>query len=397
MRILMLSWEYPPNIIGGISRHVEELATALAGRGLRVHVVTSEAEGAPRDEEIRGVRVHRVPAEGSMADFLPWVRSLNHYTEAKVDEIVGGCDRTETLLHAHDWLSQFAAVALKHKHKLPLLATVHATEHGRNYGIHSDLQRYISHLEWELSYEAWRVIVCSEFMKSEVTRALCTPGDKLDVIPNGVDAAKFDFPFPDRAAFRANYAAPNEKLIFHVGRNVREKGAHILIDAFKKVLHTHPKSKLVIAGGGDRTWLKDQAAALGIADRVYFTGFVDDETLLKLYRVSDMAVFPSLYEPFGIVALEAMAARAPVITSDVCGLREVVNHNVTGISTWANNSDSLAWGILEMLNKSPRALKRMVDAAYAQATSVFSWDAIAEKTAGVYSRVMREYVKSDWK
>lgn len=393
----MLSWEYPPNIVGGISRHVEELAAALARRDLEIHVITSFAEGSPDYEDICGVNIHRVPVEGEMSDFLPWVKSLNFHMEKKANELLaaGGCENT--VLHAHDWLANFSAISLKHKHRLPIVATIHATEHGRNYGIYTDLQRYISHLEWELAYESWRVIVCSEFMTGEVNNALSIPMDKMDVIPNGVDAAKFDFPFPDKAKFRSNYAAEDEKIIFHVGRNVPIKGAQVLIDAFKKLLHDCPKAKLLIVGGGDRTWLKDQAADLGISDRVYFTGFVDDETLLKLYRVADVAVFPSLYEPFGIVALEGMAAKAPVVTSDICGLREVVDHDITGIATWADNSESLAWGILEVFRKSPRELKKMIDAAYKKATTVFSWDRIGEQTEAVYKRVMDEYTKSDWK
>lgn len=393
----MLSWEYPPNIIGGISRHVEELAVALARRGNEIHVITCRTEGAPENELLNGVRVHRVRVDGDMSDFLPWVRSLNYYTEQKAAELLAGKAGKQTLLHAHDWLARFAAESLKKSHRLPLVATIHATEHGRNYGIHCDIQRYISHLEWELSYEAWRVIVCSEFMKGEVTGVLSTPEDKIDIIPNGIDAAKFDFPFPRKRDFRANYAAPDEKIVFHVGRNVREKGAHVLIDAFKRLLHDYHKAKLVIAGGGDRQWLKDLAAALGISDRVYFTGFVSDEDLLKLYRVSDVAVFPSLYEPFGIVALEAMAAKVPVVVSDVCGLREVVDHGVTGITTWVDNPESLAWGILEVLRRSPRQARELTDAAYEKATTIFGWDRIAEQTEVVYKRVVSERGKSGWK
>ncbi|MCE5198803.1 MAG: glycosyltransferase family 4 protein [Armatimonadota bacterium] len=398
MRIMMLSWEYPPRIIGGISRHVEELADALARRDLEIHVITCEVDGAPEEEVIDGVFIHRVPADGDMAaDFVPWIKSLNAYTERKVDELLAAEPDTPTLLHAHDWLSEFAAASLKNKHKIPLVATIHATEHGRNYGIHTDMQRYISHVEWELSYEAWRVIVCSEFMTEEVNHALATPLDKMDVVPNGVKADKFNFAFPDKDEFRAFYAAPDEKIIFHVGRNVREKGGQVLINAFKKLLSDQPNSKLVIAGGGNRGWLKDQAEALGISDRIYFTGFVDDLTLLKIYKVSDVAVFPSLYEPFGIVALEAMAARVPVVVSDIGGLREVVDHDINGIVTWADNSDSLAWGILEAFRKSPLQVARMVDAAYEKATTVFSWDKIAEQTEAVYKRTWAEYTNTDWK
>jgi glycosyltransferase involved in cell wall biosynthesis len=234
-------------------------------------------------------------------------------------------------------------------------------------------------------------------MKGEINRVLTAPLEKIDVIPNGVDAKKFDFDFPDAADFRTNYAAPDEKIIFHVGRNVREKGAQVLIDAFSKVLNEYLKAKLVIVGGGNRQWLKDQAAALEISDRVYFTGFVPDDVLLKIYKISDVAVFPSLYEPFGIVALEAMAAKVPVIVSDVCGLKEVVDNDINGITTYVEDPNSIAWGILRFLNMTPGQRNVIVEAAYRKATTVFSWERIAEQTQAVYDRVIGEYKTAEWK
>src|SRR5205823_5935995 len=105
----------------------------------------------------------------------------------------------------------------------------------------------ISGIEWQLCYEAWRVIVCSEFMKGEAAHALSTPWDKMDVIANGVHAEKFDFDFPpeEAATLRANYAAPNERLVFFVGRGTREKGAHVLIDALPRVRAQYHDAKLI--------------------------------------------------------------------------------------------------------------------------------------------------------
>ena len=137
------------------------------------------------------------------------------------------------LLHAHDWLAHFAGAALKHQFHLPLVATIHATEYGRNNGINGPVQEYINSVEWDLQNEAWRVIVCTDFMRRECEHALRTPWDKMDVIYNGVDAAKFqlpDFTPDEKTAFRARYAAPEEKIIFFVGRMVREKGVQVLIE-----------------------------------------------------------------------------------------------------------------------------------------------------------------------
>jgi glycogen synthase len=288
-------------------------------------------------------------------------------------------------------------VALKHTFKVPLVATIHATEYGRNNGIHNDIQRYISSIEWKLCYEAWRVIVCSNFMKAEVGHALDTPWDKMDVIANGVHAEKFDFPFPleEAASFRAQFCAPNEKLIFFVGRMVREKGANLLIEALPRVRAQYHDAKLIIVGGGNKDHLISLANGVGMAPHVYFTGFVPDETLLRLYKVIDVAAFPSLYEPFGIVALEAMAAGVPVVVSNAGGLTEVVEHDASGTVTHAGNVESLAWGITRVL-KDPATAQRMAVNARSRVRELFNWQLIAQQTRDVYSRVWSEYLASGW-
>jgi glycosyltransferase involved in cell wall biosynthesis len=413
MRILMLSWEYPPRIVGGISRHVYDLSKALARRGIKVDVITCEHPGAPEVEEDGSLSVYRVPVSPGN-DFIHWVHNLNASTEAQVEKLLAppapskkrsrsrkkGEDQSRvnisepTLIHAHDWLSAFAGKNLKHKFKIPLVATIHATEHGRNHGIHNDTQRYIHGVEWELCYEAWRVICCSYFMRDEIAGVLQVPYDKMDVIPNGVDATKFDFSF-DAAGFRSMFARPEEKIVFFVGRMVPEKGVQVLIEAIPEILPAYSDVKFVIVGGGERSHLVKRAEELGVSSKVFFTGYVDDDTLLKLYKVADVAVYPSLYEPFGIVALEAMAAQVPVVVSDVGGLREVVDHGVTGLTAWADNPDSLAWAILRIL-KNPYSARQMVRNAYRKVVDQFSWDRIAEQTASVYDRVWSEYLNSDW-
>jgi len=418
VRVLMLSWEYPPKIVGGIARHVEELSWALAKRpDTEVHVVTCEFPGAPAEETYNGVHIHRVTpydAPGGHKDFIHWVHQLNAAMRDRAHALcrewlapktAGGTpkdpkklsEKDGILLHAHDWLAYFAGVELKHAFKLPFLATVHATEFGRNNGIHSDISRYIDHIEHNLVSEAWRVIVCSGFMKGEVEYALQVPPDKIDVIYNGIHTEKFDFEFPpdEAAAFRAQFAAPEEKIIMFVGRGVREKGAQVLIDALPKVRAGYHDTKLVIAGGGYKQHLIDQANALGVGRHVYFTGFIRDEMLLRLYKVADVACFPSLYEPFGIVALEAMAARTPVVVSDAGGLKEIVEPDVTGTVTWLNNSDSLAWGLLRVLHN-PQFAREMADRAYEVVKTRFNWDRIAEQTEAVYKRIWKEYKASAW-
>jgi glycosyltransferase involved in cell wall biosynthesis len=414
----MLSWEYPPRIVGGIARHVEELSWELARQpGNEVHVVTCEFPGAPAEEVVNGVHIYRVApydVPGGHKDFIHWTHQLNAAMRDRADALIREwlapagksakpkdpkklTDKQAIILHAHDWLAYFAAVELKHTHKLPLVATIHATEFGRNNGIHSDISRYINHIEQELVTEAWRVIVCSDYMRGEVAYALHAPLDKMDIIYNGIHWEKFDFDFPadEATEFRARFAAPWEKIVMFVGRGVREKGCQVLIDALPKVRGGYPSTKLVIAGGGYRQHLIDQAYTLGIGPQVYFTGFIPDDVLLRLYKVADAAAFPSLYEPFGIVALEAMASHTPVVVSDAGGLKEVVEHNVTGTVTWTENSSSLAWGLLRVLHN-PQFAHQMADRAYEQVKTRFNWEKIAIQTADVYKRCWQEYKASSW-
>lgn len=363
MRVIMLAWEYPPKVVGGLARHVYDLSHALAASGVKVDVITGDHPDAPAEENLGNLTVHRVTVPASN-DFVHWVHNLNAETEKKVAELLEppkpprSRKKSEaklvieepTVIHAHDWLSEFAGKALKEKYRLPLVATIHATEHGRNHGIHNDTQKYISGIEWDLCYEAWRVICCSHYMKDEIASVLGVPVDKMDVIPNGVDPAKFNVDF-DKAAFREWFAKPNEKIIFFVGRMVPEKGVQVLIEAMPDILAGYNDAKLVIVGGGHKDHLVKLAHEKGISEKVFFTGYIDDETLVKLYNVIDVAVYPSLYEPFGIVALEAMVAKVPVVVSDVGGLREVVDHGVTGLSAWADNPDSLAWAVLRQIGR----------------------------------------------
>ena len=411
MRVIMLSWEYPPRIVGGIARHIYDLSHALERQGVEVHVVTCEHPGALAEEVEDGVHLHRVSPQGQANDFVHWVHLLNDamYIRAErlIHELLGrNADGSlkpapadnPLILHAHDWLVHFCAAPLKHHYRLPLVATIHATEYGRNNGIHTEIQKYIHHIEWNLQNEAWRLIVCTEFMKRECEHALGTPWDKMDVIYNGVEPEKFDIPNFDGeelAAFRNRYAAPYEKIVFFVGRMVREKGVQILIEAMPKIRAGYTNAKLVIVGGGNREHLVRLAAAVGLEDQILFTGFVPDEDLIKIYRIIDVACFPSLYEPFGIVALEAMAAKVPVVVSDAGGLPEVVRNGITGVTTYAGNPNSLADGVLKLLQE-PHIAHRMVDAAYESVLTTFNWKVIAEQTRSVYDQVWSEYLASDW-
>jgi len=394
LRVLMLSWEYPPKSVGGLAQHVYDLTGALAESGVDVHLITSGDKSAPSYERVNGVNVYRVePYRVSSPDFVTWVAQFNVALLEKVMPLlneVGGFH----VVHAHDWLVAYAARAIKHAGRLPLVVTIHATEYGRNHGLHNDVQRHISDIEWWLTYEAWRVICCSRYMEGEVKHVFQLPPDKVAVIPNGVNVASFQKGSDNE--LRSHYAAPDEKVIFYVGRLVKEKGVQVLLDAAPEVLAHYPQTKFIIAGKGPYlSALKRQVEALGIANRVYFTGYINDNVRNSLYSWSDAAVFPSLYEPFGIVALEAMAARTPVIVSDCGGISEIVSHGVNGLKAATGNSHSLAQNILAVLKQSELG-EYLKENAYSMVLDEFNWRHIARQTVAVYKEVLDAHRSTTW-
>ena len=397
MRILMLSWEYPPKVVGGIARHVHDLAIALVKQGVEINIITCGAPGAPEFEVDEGANVHRINMNNPVApDFLTWVLQLNlNLVEEAVRLGLNG--NKFDLIHAHDWLVAYAGKNLKHSWHIPLISTIHATEYGRNNGLHNELQRYISNVEWWLGYESWRVIACSRYMEDELKRVFQIPEDKLRIIPNGVYPQEFQKTDIDPSKIRNRYSSPNEKIIFHVGRIVREKGLGVLLEAMPRVLEAEPRVKLVIAGKGPYLdELKHRAYQLGIYNRIYFTGYIDDNTRNALFQCADVAVFPSLYEPFGIVALEGMAAGTPVVVSDTGGMSEIIKHGVNGLKAYTNNVISLADNIIWALQHPDHTLQ-MKHKAMEDVKTIYNWDRIAIKTKEVYEQVLKEYYNSPWR
>ncbi|MEB3228797.1 MAG: glycosyltransferase family 4 protein [Synechocystis sp.] len=395
MKILVLAWEFPPRIVGGIARHVAELYPELVNLGHDIHLITVETENTPATEVVDGIQLYRVSvAPGN--DFFHWVDNMNHAMDLKGQQLIAQLGHFD-LIHAHDWLVGDAAISLKHHGKIPLVVTIHATEYGRYNGLYNDTQRYIAGKEGILIYNGWRVIVCSNYMRHELERAFGTPWDKIDVIYNGIRADKKqrrpDFDYP---AFRRHFATDQEKIVYYVGRMTYEKGISVLLSAAPQVLEALDYHvKFVIIGGGNTDRLKQLAWNLGIWEHCFFTGFMSDDDLDKFQTIADCAVFPSLYEPFGIVALESFAAKVPVVVSDTGGLPEVVTHGSTGIVTQTNSPDSLAKGIVEILQNTTLA-EKLVGCAFEDLSIRFNWPKLAQETAAIYERVVTERQAVDW-
>lgn len=384
LKILMLSWEYPPKVIGGLARAVADLSQALVEEGHEVAVVTGDWPDCEPTEYVGGVRVYRVNQFfPKPMGFLDEVHFMNYHLIQKGMELLnnGHFD----VIHAHDWLVAPSAKVLKHAFQTPLVATIHATEWGRNNGLHNDLQRHISDLEWWLTYEAYRVICCSEYMRNELRQIFQVPEDKLMVIPNGVRVQDFKKIHENLDSWRRSWALPEEQIVLYVGRHVYEKGIDLLLDAAPKILGHNPQVKFIIAGAGPLgDELKGKAWYAGLGEKVLFPGFIDDLTRNSLYQLADVAVFPSRYEPFGIVALEAMAGQAPVVVSDIGGFSETVQHGHNGLTFYAGNANSLADNILRLLGD-PLFARTLSKQAYRDVLEKYDWNQIALQTVAGYN------------
>lgn len=210
MKILMLTWEYPPRVVGGIARVVYDISRTLLKDGHDVTVVTYREGDTPYFEDDKGVKVYRV--DNYMINpnnFIDWIMQLNFNMVAKVNEIMKEQGEFD-VIHAHDWLVAYAAKTLKNSYNIPIVSTIHATEAGRNSGIHDETQRYINDTEWMLTYESAEVIVNSNYMKNELQRLFGLPYEKINVIPNGVNLNLFNGIERDYN-FRRKYAMDNEK------------------------------------------------------------------------------------------------------------------------------------------------------------------------------------------
>lgn len=393
MKILMLTWEYPPRVVGGISKVVYDLSHKMVKEGNEVTVVTyRDGDNVKYYENDKGVEVYRV--DNYMIrpnNFIDWIMQLNFNMITKTNEIINKNGKFD-VIHAHDWLVAYSAKSIKESYNIPLISTIHATESGRNSGIHDETQRYINDSEWMLTYESSEVIVNSNYMKNEVQRLFGLPYDKINVIPNGVNLQLFSNVNIDYD-FRRQYAMDNEKIILYVGRLVYEKGIQNLIAAMPKVLDRYHDSKLIICGrGGMIDELREQVKYLGIENKVYFAGYCDLKKMQKMYKCADVAVFPSTYEPFGIVAIESMLSGTPTIVSDVGGLNEIIEHGVTGMKSYAGNANSIADSVLALLFD-PKLCANISQNAIKKVKENYNWSKITDSTYYVYQLAIGKTVQ----
>jgi glycogen synthase len=391
-RVLILSWEYPPVIEGGLARHVRKLSEELVRQGVTVDVLTRGAsgseEGRVEAQERAGVTVHRVREPGWPRDldrFVAWVERMNE------DMLVAGGALAEEhsydLIHGHDWLVAHACAALANRLGVPYVTTIHATEHGRHQGwVDKPPQSHIHAVERWMAQRADSVITCSHYMRGHVADIFDIEEDRITVIPNGIDPRDLR-PVGDLEALRREFAAPHERLVLLVGRLVYEKGFQLALDALPGVIERVGNVRFLVAGSGTHeAELRAQAERLGLTDQGVFLGWIGDDALHSLYRIADLCVVPSIYEPFGLVALEAMASGCPCIVADTGGLREVVPSGER-VGLRFNGGDAEHLGVMIERLLVDGALRDRLVAEASEHVLSFDWSDVAQRTRTIYRQL----------
>jgi glycosyltransferase involved in cell wall biosynthesis len=415
MKIAVFVYEYPPKIVGGLGTYAAEITRKFVLMDNDVTVFTMNDDGGtlPRREIWRGIEIHR-PLHIDVSDSLPdviaddikkWGRGLhlfgnllvyNYLSASKlINELIRKEGAKYDVVVAHDWLSIMGGVTVKKESGLPLIFHVHSTEKGRTLGGGSSV---VSNIELRGANMADMIITVSYAMKDELIQ-LGFPREKIQVSYNGVDPQKYD---PKSVSadkvkkIRELYGIKDDEyMILFLGRLVGVKGVDKLIMSMTHVLTKIPNAKLVIVGVGDlQEYLMNLTRTMRLEEYVKFRfDFIPEEERILHYAACDIAVFPSHYEPFGIVALEAMSMEKPVVVgaSGVSGMREIVicrGEDQCGYHIDPNNPSDIAWGIMNALENSGKR-EWLGKNGRKRVLSEFTWNKIAEKTLELYEKALK--------
>ena len=390
MKVLHLASEYPPAKVYGLGRFVHGLARAQAALGDEVHVLTNSSGGAEDGVVREGVHVHRIafpnpprPADG-IGEVLQFQACLAGRFLSLREEI-GPVD----VIASHDWLVGPAAREVARALDRPLVVTFHDEVTGKHFGLLDRDARFVRALEALTAHDANHVIANSRFVAEQVRRHLGLAPERITAIPGGLDPHLLDLARPELLpAFRRSLGEDDDVLALYVGRLDPEKGLETLGEAFPRALERFPRLRLLVAGSGKcEARLREQLAPH--AARVRFLGYVRGEALSYLYRAVDLVLVPSLYEPFGLVALEAMLAGRPVVAAASGGLREIVRSEKDGLLVPPGDAPALADAIVR-LAEDPELRARLGERAGEEAVREHAWSEIATRTVDVYRRVLGE-------
>jgi len=415
MRIGFFVWEYPPRLIGGLGTYAGYMTRDLVRMGNDIVVFTTNPGSLKTSEVIHGVEVHRplnVDASGILRiivgnELQSWGDQLKFFSSIFTNDILCVAKFLNSLVRkdgtkfdmvcVHDWLGGMAASLLKAEIDLPVVFHVHSTEWGRSRGMGS---KVVNDIEYQTSVIVDRIITVSYAMKEDLVNH-GWPGEKIFVVWNGVDPDIYNpkaITQHEIDTLRAKYGIKtDERMILFVGRLNWVKGIINLVQAMPHVLKEYPKAKLVILGTGDEEAnIRNLLKRLDINDRVVCRfEFVSEHERILHYAASDLCAFPSLYEPFGIVSLEAMAMEKPIMVGakGVSGLREQVvssQPGQTGVHVDGGNAADIAWGLKQILSNPERA-RTWGQNARQRVIDYFTWDKAAKQTLDVYEGLVQTY------
>ena len=412
MRIGFHCWEFPPTIVGGLGTYAQCIVQALAERGHDLHVWAPEQPGWPQSvPPIVSPQVHerRIPLFDATPMF-PYVISDElqswgrFFSDLLTYNLMAAAETRQVegldVIAVQDWLSGMGGLVLAQERRAPVVFHVHSAEWGRQPGGGAPV---VHHFEGALGYHAQGVITVSEAMREDLI-AHGWAGDKIFAVWNGVDPQRYrpDAVSAERIkALRERYGiGRDEPVLLFVGRMTQVKGVQQLVEAMPAVLAEHSRAHLIILGVGELEGpVARRVRDLDLDDHVHLRcEFVNEAERIAHYQLCDVAVFPSTYEPFGIVCLEAMAMGKPVVAGarGVVGFREQVipeGPGQTGFHVDANSTEDIAWGLNEAL-ASPTRWSEWGGNGRQRVLDHFTWAHAAEKTEAVYREIMRRHPPS---
>jgi len=412
MRIGFFVWEYPPQLVGGLGTYAEYITQEFVEIGHDVSVFTLNRGDLKTRDVFKGVEIHRpLIADASNVfpffvtdDLKKWGTNIKLFNDIFIYNILSATKfineltkkekYTFDIVCVHDWLSSIAGLVIKNETKTPVVFHAHSTEWGRAGGAGSEV---VSHLENAMAQSSNKIITVSYAMQQDLVRH-GWPASKISVVWNGVDPEKYNpcrYDEDEVRMIRERYNIPSDwNMLLFVGRLTWVKSVRNLLVAMPSVLREYPNTKLVILGKGEEQKdIEETAGRLGIKENiVYRFDFVPEYERILHYAAADVCVFPSVYEPFGIVSLEAMSMEKPVVVGarGIVGFREqVVNSGPeqNGIHINGEDSSDIAWGIKEVL-RNPEKARNWGENGRKRVLEFFTWRKAAEETLKIYEALL---------
>ena len=400
MKVLMFGWEFPPFNSGGLGTACYGITKALSEKGIEINFVLPKNYKIDEDflnvistrlpkikiKEIDSLLVSYTTSENYRRRFLELTEGNIecNYCDDLIEEVYRyskiaaeiAAEIDHDIIHVHDWMTFPAGIEAQKVSRKPFIAHVHSTEYDRSGG--HGLNPYVYKIEKNGINYADNIIAVSNLTKNKITNGYNENGEKIEVVHNAINISDFAGGKDHSHNFK------NYKIVLFLGRLTLHKGPDYFLNAAKKVLEKNNEVLFIISGSGDMDYqIIEQAANLGISDKVLFTGFLRGKQLRQIYRMADLYVMPSVSEPFGITSLESLASGTPVMISKQSGASEILNHCLK-VDFW--DTDEMANKILAVVNH--KELKTCLSDNGQNEVSNFKWNKVADKIINIYNKLI---------